>query len=267
MNIRDKVFVVTDGGNGIGREVVLNLMSKGASVGAVDISQDGLDETKAHSSLFATNLSLHKVDISDRAAVEALVHDVEKYHGVVDGIINVAGIIQPFVRVSDLDYDRIERVMNVNFYGTLSMVKSFLPSLIQRPQAHILNVSSMGGFIPVPGQTIYGASKAAVKLLTEGLRSELLETNVGVTIVFPGGVATDITKNSGADRKAALPEGSSKMKLITASEAAAIMVDAIEKNKYQVYAGKDSSMLNLMTKFAPKKAAAVIADKLKSIIQ
>ncbi len=267
MNIRDKVFVVTDGGNGIGREVVLNLMSKGASVGAVDISQDGLDETKAHSSLFATNLSLHKVDISDRAAVEALVHDVEKYHGVVDGIINITGIIQPFVRVSDLDYDRIERVMNVNFYGTLYMVKSFLPSLIQRPQAHILNVSSMGGFTPVPGQTIYGASKAAVKLLTEGLRSELLDTNVGVTIVFPGGVATDITKNSGADRKAALPEGSSKMKLITASEAAAIMVDAIEKNKYQVYAGKDSSMLNLMTKFAPKKAAAVIADKLKSIIQ
>lgn len=119
----------------------------------------------------------------------------------------------------------------------------------------------------MPGQTIYGASKDAVKLLTEGLRSELLETNVGVTIVFPGGVATDITKNSGADRKSAPIEGNSKLKLLTATEAAAIMVDAIKKNKYQVYAGKDSSMLNLMTKFAPKKAAAVIADKLKSIIQ
>lgn len=266
MNIRGKVFVVTGGGNGIGREVVLNLMSKGASVGAVDISQDGLDETKSLASQYSTKLSLHKVNISDRAAVEALVHDVEREHGLVDGIINVAGIIQPFVRVNDLDYDRIERVMNVNFYGTLYMVKSFLPSLMQRPQAHILNVSSMGGFIPVPGQTIYGASKAAVKLLTEGLRSELLDTNVGVTIVFPGGVATDITKNSGADRKSAPIEGNSKMKLLTATEAAEIIVDAIEKKKYQVYAGKDSSMLNLMTKFAPKKAAAVIADKLKSIM-
>lgn len=126
MNIRDKVFVVTDGGNGIGREVVLNLMSKEASVGAVDISQDGLDETKSLASQYSTKLSLHKVNISDRAAVEALVHDVEREHGLVDGIINVAGIIQPFVRVNDLDYDRIERVMNVNFYGTLSMVKSFL---------------------------------------------------------------------------------------------------------------------------------------------
>lgn len=267
MNVKGKVFVVTGGGNGIGRQVVLSLMSKGASVGAVDISQEGLDETTSLASQYSSELSLHKVNISDRTAVEALVHDVEKVHGFVDGVINVAGIIQPFVRVSDLDYERIERVMNVNFYGTLYMVKSFLPSLIQRPQAHILNVSSMGGFTPVPGQTIYGASKAAVKLLTEGLRSELLDTNVGVTVVFPGGVATEITKNSGTEIRNATPEASSKMKLLSASEAAAIMVDAIEKNKYQVYAGKDSSMLNLMTKFAPKKAAAVIADKLKSIIQ
>lgn len=267
MNVKDKVFVVTGGGNGIGREVVLNLMSKGASVGAVDISEQGLEETKSLASQYSKKLSLHKVNISDRAAVEALVHDVEKEHGFVDGIINVAGIIQPFVRVNDLDYDRIERVMNVNFYGTLYMVKSFLPSLISRPEAHILNVSSMGGFVPVPGQTIYGASKAAVKLLTEGLRSELLETNVGVTIVFPGGVATDITKNSGTEMRNISPEASSKMKLLTAAQAAEIMVDAIEKQKYQVYAGKDSSMLNLMTKFAPKKAAAVIAEKLKSIME
>jgi short-subunit dehydrogenase len=75
--------------------------------------------------------------------------------------------------VNELGYEAIERVMNVNFYGTLYMTKTFLPHLLTRPEAHVVNVSSMGGFLPVPGQVIYGASKAAVKLLTEGLHSEL----------------------------------------------------------------------------------------------
>ena len=81
--------------------------------------------------------------------------------------------------VEDLDYATIERVLNVNLMGTIYLVKAFLPHLKARPEAHIANVSSMGGFLPVPGQVMYGASKAAVKLLTEGLYAELLDTNVG----------------------------------------------------------------------------------------
>jgi short-subunit dehydrogenase len=126
-------------------------------------------------------------------------------HGVVDGLINVAGIIRPFVKLNELDYDVIQRVINVNLYGTIHMVKAFLPHLLERPVAHIANVSSMGGFLPVPGQTIYGASKAAVKLMTEGLYAELLDTNVGVSVVFPGAVATEITSNSGVEMPGGIP--------------------------------------------------------------
>lgn len=126
----------------------------------------------------------------------AFANKVVAEHGHVDGIINNAGIIQPFVDLNDLGMDRIERVLNINFYGTLYMVKAFLPFLLERPEAHIVNVSSMGGFLPVPGQSIYGASKAAVKLMTEALHSELKGTNVSVSVVIPGGIATDIKKNS-----------------------------------------------------------------------
>jgi short-subunit dehydrogenase len=70
-------------------------------------------------------------------------------HGSVDGIINNAGIIQPFVDIVDLEMDTIKKVIDINFYGTLYMVKSFLPILLKRPEAHILNVSSMGGFMPI----------------------------------------------------------------------------------------------------------------------
>ena len=68
--------------------------------------------------------------------------------------------------------------------GLMVMTKSFLPYLLKRPEAHLVNLSSMGGFLPVPGQTIYGASKAAVKLFTEGLHSELMDTNVHVHTGF-----------------------------------------------------------------------------------
>jgi short-subunit dehydrogenase len=77
-------------------------------------------------------------------------------------------------------------------------LKSFSRLLIKRPEAQILNVSSMGGYVPVPGQTVYGASKAAIKLFTEGLRSELKGTKVGVALLFPGAVNTNISINSGA---------------------------------------------------------------------
>ena len=112
----------------------------------------------------------------------ALPNEVKKLAGEPDALINVAGIIQPFVKINELDFNAIDRVMSVNFFGPLNLIKAFLPGLLTRPEAHILNVSSMGSYAPVPGQTLYGASKAAINMLTEGLRSELKETNISLTL-------------------------------------------------------------------------------------
>jgi NAD(P)-dependent dehydrogenase (short-subunit alcohol dehydrogenase family) len=154
MKVANKVFVVTGGGNGIGRQVVLALVHRGARVAAVDISEAGLKETVNLAGGLGSKISTHMLNITDQKAVEAFPEQVIAAHGSVDGLINVAGIIQPFVKVVDLTYDQIDRVMNVNFYGMLYMTKTFLPFLLKRPEAHIANVSSMGGFLPVPGQTI-----------------------------------------------------------------------------------------------------------------
>lgn len=268
MNVQNKVWVVTGGANGIGREMVLNLLSKGARVAAVDISEEALEKTSELAGGRRGNLSTHVVDITDREAVARLPDQVVAEHGAVDGLINNAGIIQPFVRVNDLDYDAVERVMNVNFYGTLYMTKAFLPRLLERPEAHIVNVSSMGGFLPVPGQSVYGASKAAVKLLTEGLRSELLDTNVSVTVVFPGAIGTDIAARSGVEREAA-PEGSeegSMMEPMAPSKAAQIIVDGIERDRYRVLVGSDSRLMNLLYRLSPKLAANFIFKQMKSLL-
>jgi NADP-dependent 3-hydroxy acid dehydrogenase YdfG len=190
MNTQGKIIVVTGAGNGMGREMSLHLVRKGAGVAAVDMSETGLQETVRLAGTNSHKISTHVVNITDKTAVDALPSQVQAVHGAVDGIINNAGIIQPFVRLKELPFEAIERVMNVNFYGTLYMIQAFLPHLLERPEAHIINMSSMGGFLPVPGQTIYGASKAAVKLLTEALHSELQGTPVRVTVVFSGAIGT-----------------------------------------------------------------------------
>ena len=187
MNITGKVFVVTGGGNGIGREVVLALLAKGARVAALDLRAEGLESAAALAGV-GERLSTHVIDITDRAAVEKLPETVTAAHGAVDGLVNVAGIIHQFKPISELTFAEIEKVMNVNFWGTVNTVKTFLPALLARPEASIVDVSSMGALVPFPGQSAYGASKAAVKLFTEGLYAELRGTGVAVTVVFPGAV-------------------------------------------------------------------------------
>ncbi len=161
------------------------------------------------------NAQVFFVNVTDAEAVASLPAEVIERHGQVDGVLNVAGIIQPFVHFEELAPAQIGRVLSVNFWGVVNMVGAFLPELTARPRAALLNVSSMGAFIPVPGQTVYGASKAAVKLLSEGLHAELRGTSVRVTVVFLGAVATSITQNSdvhvpavaGANDNAGEPEG------------------------------------------------------------
>ena len=266
MKVRNKVVVVTGGGNGIGRELVLNLLSRGACAAAVDISEPALQETVALAGANQDRLSTHVVNITDRAAVEALPDQVIAEQGAVDGLINCAGIIQPFVKLNELGFDAIERVMNVNFYGTLYMTKTFLPHLLERPEAHITNISSMGGFLPVPGQTIYGASKAAVKLMTEGLNSELRNTNVGVTVVFPGAIGTDIAAHSGVEIDIGADTSEAAARTTPPSEAAAKILDGMEKGRYRVLIGSDAALMDFLYRLSPKRAAGFIYSQMKELL-
>lgn len=256
MKAQGNNIVVTGGGNGVGRELVLQLLEKGATVFAVDINEVALKETVkiAGNSKY---LFTYVVDISNKEAVFTFAKKVIDEHKKIDGIINNAGIIQPFIHLNELDMDRIDRVMNINFYGTLYMVKAFLPYLLKRSEAHIVNVSSMGGFLPVPGQSIYGASKAAVKLLTEGLSSELQDTNVKVSVVIPGGIATDIKKNSNIAYNSTADNTKSNM-ILTPEKAAGLIIKTMEQNKLRAYIGKDCNVMNVLYKISSSFAMNMI---------
>ena len=264
MEVSGKVFVVTGAGGGIGSQLVYALLARGASVAAVDLSQKSLDGLTNE---YGGKLSTHALDITDRDAVFGLPDEVTNAHGQVDGLINCAGIIQPFVKVSELEFDAIERVMNVNFYGTLYMTKAFLPRLLARPEAYLVNVSSMGGFLPVPGQAVYGASKAAVKLLTEALYAELQGTSVHVSVVFPGATATDISKNSGVSMPGqAETAAKQSIPMLAPDKVAEIIVKGMERGKPQIFTGSDSKLMNKLYRLNPVYATRFIARRMKSLL-
>jgi short-subunit dehydrogenase len=267
MRAQGKTIVVTGGGSGMGRELTLLLLKKGARVAAVDINETTLQETATLAGSNASKLSTHVCNIVDREAVMALPDAVIQAHGVVDGVINNAGIIQPFVKINDLAFKDIERVFNVNFFGALNVTKAFLPHLLKRPEAHIVNTSSMGGFLPVPGQTAYGASKAAVRLFTEGLNSELTATPVRVTVVFPGAIETNISANSGVAINMPSHSGNApKIKMTSAPAAAQIIVEGMEKNKYRVLVGSDAKMMDYLCRLMPERAAKIIYSQMRSLL-
>jgi NAD(P)-dependent dehydrogenase (short-subunit alcohol dehydrogenase family) len=138
MKLAGKVLVVTGAGSGIARAVTLEAVRRGARVAAVDLNATTLEETTI---LAAANgaVSTHVLNITDRTAVEALPGQVVARQGAVDGLVHCAGIIQPFVKLQDLDYRAIERVFAVNWWGTLYLTRRSCRSCSRGPRG----ISSM----------------------------------------------------------------------------------------------------------------------------
>lgn len=261
MEIKGKKIIVTGAASGVGKELTRILLNKGAHVYGLDINQDNLENLKKE--LNNDKLETFQVDISKKEELEKFKKSLKDKN--IDILINNAGIIQPFVNVKDLDDKVIERVMNINFYGPLNLTRLFLNELVANPNGgYIVNVSSMGGFFPFPGQSIYSASKAAVKMFTEGLYSELSDTSVRVMVVMPGAMNTNITKNSNVDMGSA-DASSSKMKMLSSEDAASKIVQGIEKNKFKLFLGSDAKFMKFIYKLNSEAAINFINKKMKNM--
>lgn len=265
MKLDGKTIVISGAGSGMGRALALHLAGRGCRVAAVDLNAGTLAETLELANA-GERVSSHVVNVSDRAAVLALPDQVIAAHGSVDVVINNAGVIQPFKRFEALSLEEIDRMVSVNLTGCINMTYAFLPHLKQRPRAHLCNVASMGGFIPFPGQTMYSASKAAVKLMSEGIYAECLDSAVEVSVVMPGAVATNITENSGVEA----PEMSgdaAAMSALPAEEAARQIIAGVEAGKLHILVGKDANSLWKMSRLAPAWAIRTIQKQMKKVMQ
>ena len=258
MQINKKNIIITGAASGLGKELTRQMLKKGAHVAALDINEENLENLKQE--LNSKRLRTYKVDMGSTESIKAFTEEYRKEFDV-DIIINNAGIIQPFVKVESLEDSTIDKVMNVNFFGPVNLIRYLMKDLTKdRKKQYIVNISSMGGFFPFPGQTIYGASKAALKIFTEGLYAELEKTNVKVMIVLPGAMNTNITKNSNVEINTSKEE--SNFKLLEPNIAACKIIEAIEKDKFKLFLGQDSKFLKLLYKINSKWAISFINKKM-----
>lgn len=254
MSPADKVFVVTGGGNGIGRQVTLELVAQGATVAAVDVNAVGLQETAR---IAGERVSTHVLDISDAAAVAAFPQQVIDEHGAVDGLFNIAGIAQPVETTLDVTPERIDRLMTVNFRGTVAMTQAFVPHLVTRPEGgRIMLTSSLSGIVPVPGAAMYGASKAAVAYFGFGLAQDLrrLAPSVTATTVIPGTIWTDIVR--GSAESMGIPIAVAKAFAMSPQKAARKMIRVTMRGRASSVVGKDAHVYRALGRIS-----APLADR------
>lgn len=253
----NKVIALTGAGSGIGRALALNLAAKGAVLALADKDAEGLAETKRL--LGNRPASTTVLDVTDTDALVAWVDGAAAEFGRLDGIINNAGlsVVAPFADCPRADFDR---VMAVNFNGVVEGCRAAIPHLRKSKQAWLVNISSVFGMMGYPTQSAYNASKYAVRGLTEALYLELgvTDPNICVIRVHPGGVKTNVAKNS--KHVAALPGQRTDLDFAaefeknaptTAEEAAAIIVNGMAKKQHRVLIGKDARFIDIMTRLFP----------------
>jgi len=201
------LVVVTGGASGIGRAAARAFAAEGAIVVVADKDLDGARETVAlidippptaggSTAVFGGGAHAYRVDVADEQQVREFARTVRDRHGVPDVLVNNAGIgvIGAF---ADTPQSTFEHVMGVNFWGVVYGCRVFSEQMIERGTGgHIVNVSSAAAFMPQRDLAAYSTSKAAVFMLSECLRAELLEHGIGVTVVCPDLVDTDLTRTT-----------------------------------------------------------------------
>jgi short-subunit dehydrogenase len=256
MNVKDKVAVVTGAGSGIGRAISLSLAKRGCHLALVDINSMGLQETQQMVPDTTIKISTHILDVRDKQAIKLLPDNIKKFHSSVDLLINNAGIaaVGTFLQTSAENFDQ---VIDVNFNAVVRMTRTFLPILLERPEAQIVNISSVYGLISPIGQTAYSSSKFAVRAFSNALRHELESTRVAVTVVHPGGVATSIAKSALLPKGIAEAESREKMSKtekhlrMLPEKAGEIIVSGMIKNKARILVGTDAKFISIMERIMP----------------
>ncbi len=265
MPINNKgVAVITGAASGIGRALAVRFARESiAGVAISDVNENGLNETAALVKEMGVPVSAHLVDVSKLDQVKEFASEVMEHHGRITHLVNNAGVglIGTFDQLSIEDF---EWLMGINFWGVVYGCKVFLPLMIDQDEAHIVNISSVFGIIAPEEQTAYCASKFAVRGFTESLRHELAETNVSIMCVHPGGVKTNIVKNSRVGENAAdewKQQGSKlfdKIAKTSPEDAAEDIIEAIKSKNPRLLIGKDARAISHLSRLFPKSYLRMI---------
>ena len=269
---KNKVAVITGAGSGMGRYLAILLAKDGADVCICDVNEKTLGETSAMLRKFNVSVSSHLLDVSDKESIEALPQKVIDQHGKVDLVFNNAGVTAG-AHFKDMDENNWDWVMGINFNGVVNSTRAFIPHMINNSEAAIVNTSSIFGMVAVPGQTVYHATKFAVRGFTESLALEMKQTNPNLQIhcVHPGHIGTNIAAtarmsdedfNDNETRPSIFSKNAPKTQQemgelfreggMHPSKAAKIILNGVKKNKSRIFIGLDARLLDLSQRLFPK---------------
>jgi short-subunit dehydrogenase len=259
---------VTGAASGIGRALALELAARGCDLALADRDEAGLQTVageigRAH----ARKVTVHRVDVAEPGQIEDFAKAAVAGHPGLNILINNAGVAL-LGQFGEIEQAQMDWLMNINFWGVVHSTRAFLPHLQRQREAHIVNLSSIFGIIAPPGQTAYAAAKFAVRGFSESLRHELqmAASPVRLSVVHPGGVATNIARNSrtGAGvtdnaRRAQSIERFDAVARTSPAAAALRIVQGIEKNQPRILIGNDARFMDLLQRLRPGTYWPVLA--------
>ena len=275
-DFKEKVALITGAGSGIGRALAVELADSGCSLALVDWNADSLAETKLLLEKKNVAVSTHAFDISDREKVNDLPNHVLSYHNQIDMVFNNAGpsIVGSVKEVDEGDWNfGLDILLN----SVIQMTTVFLPLLEKRPEAAIINTSSIFGLFSVPKQSIYNVGKFGVKAFTESLalEMEVSDSPVEVYCVFPGHIGTNIYSSAkfksfeADDADAAIFGANAATKEeaginfkhnapSSPEHAAKVILKNIKKKNKRILIGIDAHFYDLMSRFFPRNFLKII---------
>jgi len=272
-NLQGKSVVITGAASGIGEALAQGMARRGARLLLADIDAPGLMRVVTAIQANGTECHGHVTDTGNEAALYALASEALDRLGGADVLINNAGValVSP---VEGMPMHDAHWLMNINFWGVVHGCQAFLPQLRQRPEAVLVNVSSIFAMVSMPTQSIYNASKAAVRGFSDALREELRDTSVTVLTVHPGGIKTNIANKARitdsrmvAASDQALRDHFDQVARTTPTQAASAIIHAIETGKTRLLIGADARVLDWMFRLVPTRSSAWLSRISKSMSQ
>jgi short-subunit dehydrogenase len=262
-----RVVAITGAGSGIGRALAVDLAGRGALLALSDIDPAGLAETvDLAKSAGAREVRSDIVDVSSRPAVDAWAADVVGQLGRVNVLVNNAGVSLTG-EFADLEVDDMEWIVGINFWGVVYGTRAFLPHLIASGEGHVVTMSSLFGLLSIPGQSLYNATKYAVRGFSESLREEMLTAGhpVGVTVVHPGGIKTAIARSARVSWREDPAEFArmfdERLAKMPPDRAAEIILRGVSRGKPRVLVGLDAHVLHQFARVVGARYQDVVARR------
>lgn len=226
--LKDKIAIVTGASSGIGHATSLALAKAGAKVAIGARRTDRLDKLENEIQKLGGEVFSKKLDVTKRTECENFVSDVLKKWNSVDILVNNAGLM-PLSFVKRLKIDEWEKMIDVNIKGVLYCTAAVVTHMLEKKSGHIVNISSVAGRVVFPAGSVYCATKHAITAFSEGLRQELsVRSNIRVTCIEPGVVATELTNTITDESLQSFVENAKKMKALQASDIANAILYAVE---------------------------------------